>query len=175
MLEQALVEVQLPAGIIDTEHIVPGSIMPENCKLDATWNFQGIVTASGNELSAASFNNPRATSQAREVPQNPTRPISSYSSSQSAPVTAEPLEGEQDVIFLNALKKKVIYTLPPVSKSVGRKVFIKRTDKDPNQICRVLTYNDDKVDDTDGVELGAHQAVILIASSEQWHVFSKLH
>tara|TARA_R100001126_G_C4725599_1_gene101347 strand:+ start:33 stop:317 length:285 start_codon:yes stop_codon:yes gene_type:complete len=91
------------------------------------------------------------------------------------PQQVEDVDSEEEVIYLDALRRKVIYTLPAVAKSKGRKMYIKRIDKDPNNICRVVTRKDDKVDGTDGIVLTEGQAVILIASSEQWHVFAKLN
>ena len=112
MLEQALLEIRLPSGIVDTNNIVPGAIRPNNCKLDATWN------------------------------------------------------------FMNALKQTVTLILPIASKNIGRKIYVKRVDKDQTNLCRVLTTVAGKLDGTDGVELNVQESVILIASFTQWHVFS---
>ena len=96
-------------------------------------------------------------------------------SRQTVSSNASTAGSDEDVVYLDARRRKVIYTLPPVSKSLGRKVYVKRIDQDANNICRVVTNQDDKIDGTDGVVLTAGQAVILIASKDQWHVFAKLH
>ena len=163
MLEQALLEIRLPAGIVDSENIIPGSIRPQNCKMDANWNFTGNVSGGGIKVGGFS----------QTTTEQPSIAVSNYSDSETSSTTSEPQDSKEDIVFLNALKRKVIYTLPPVSKNVGRKMHIKRIDKDTTKICRILTYEDDKIDDTDRVELGAQQAVIVIASSTQWHVFAK--
>ena len=173
MLEQALLEIRLPAGIVDTDNIVPGSIRPENCAMSASWDFRGIVSADGNVLSGGSSN---LSKTAQPVDQTNQRKVSvdNYSQSYTEPETPKENDVDEIVVFLDALRRKIIYTLPPVSKSFGKKVYVKRTDKDTSRICRILTYENDKLDDTDGLELGVGQAVVLIASSEQWHVFSLL-
>tara|TARA_R100001594_G_scaffold121185_1_gene156972 strand:- start:1186 stop:1707 length:522 start_codon:yes stop_codon:yes gene_type:complete len=169
MLEEALLEVSLPAGIIDNDHIVPGSITPESCQLDADWDF------TGGRFDSAILSALNISTDTQDAQTPNSIATSSYGDTSSyTPTKTEDVEQSEEVIFLDALKRKVIYTLPPVAESVGRKMYIKRTDKDENNICRVLTYKDDKLDDTDGIELDAGQAVILIASSKQWHVFSFL-
>lgn len=175
MLEQALLEIRLPAGIIDTENIVPGSIRPENCKLDATWDFRGSISAGGNQLNGGIGGGSTDDEVTEQQPNRNVAQVDSYTNPYKAPSTNEPKTTQENIVFLDALKRKISYTLPPVAKSLGQKVYVKRIDKDQTKICRVLTYQDDKLDDTDGVELGVGQAVILIASSEQWHVFSKLN
>jgi len=53
-------------------------------------------------------------------------------------------------------------------------LYIKRIDKVTSNICRISASGSDKVDGEDRIDLTSQQAVILIASSSQWHVFSKL-
>ena len=179
MLESALLEITLPAGIIDTEHIIPGSIRPSNLKMDAEWVFQGALenTSGGYQV---------RTQQEETFNRQPSAAVSStdgYGSSSTSTTTtrqtvsssASTAGSDEDVIYLDARRRKVIYTLPSVSESLGRKVYVKRIDQDANNICRVVTDQDDKIDGTDGVVLTAGQAVILIASKDQWHVFAKLN
>ena len=177
MLESALLEITLPAGIIDTEHIIPGSIRPSNLKMDAEWVFQG-----GLENSSAGYQT--RTQEQEQLNRQPSAAVSStdyYGSAttsttrQTVSSNASTAGSDEDVVYLDARRRKVIYTLPPVSKSLGRKVYVKRIDQDANNICRVVTNQDDKIDGTDGVVLTEGQAVILIASKDQWHVFAKLH
>tara|TARA_R100001129_G_C5232051_1_gene222871 strand:- start:166 stop:714 length:549 start_codon:yes stop_codon:yes gene_type:complete len=182
MLEQALLEIRLPAGIVDSDNIVAGSITPQNCKLDADWDFTGsnaenpMLGGYGIASSRTARNNNGVATQNRQVSTSSYGSSSSSSStSMDTPQQVEDVDSEEEVIYLDALRRKVIYTLPAVAKSKGRKMYIKRIDKDPNNICRVVTRKDDKVDGTDGIVLTEGQAVILIASSEQWHVFAKLN
>mgnify|MGYP003647174309 CR=1 FL=1 len=161
MLEQALLEVRLPTGIVDTDNIIPGSIRPQNCKMDASWNFRGNVSAGGRLLNSL------------PIEESETETVSS-TVNEVVEVNDRASVGTADIYFLNALKRTVTLILPPVSNNVGRKIYVKRVDKDQSKICRVLTYASDKLDDTDGVELNSQEAVILIASSKQWHVFSRL-
>jgi len=162
MLEQALTEIRLPSGIVDADNIIPGSIRPQNCNMAATWNFGGGVTSNGvllgNPINITTEETQTVSSTVNEVVE----------------VNDRATVGTADIYFLNALKQTVTLILPPVSNNVGRKIYVKRVDKDQSKICRVLTYASDKLDDTDGVELNSQEAVILIASSKQWHVFSRL-
>lgn len=162
MLQKALSEIRLPSGIIDTNHIRPGSVRPSNCKMDATWNFVGNVTSNGVSLS----NPPVLRSVETQTSQSNQNEI--------VEVNHRAEVGSADIYFLNALKQSVVLLLPPASKNVGRKIYVKRVDKKQGAICRVVTTGSDKLDDTDGVELASTQAVIIIASSSAWHVFSKL-
>jgi len=173
MLEQALLEIRLPSGIVDTDNIVPGSIRPENCKLDASWNFKGIVSADGNVLSGAASVNETTEASDTEATQGSIA-VSNYSDTYTEPEINGTSTVAESVVFLDALRRKIIYTLPPVAKNFKKKVYVKRIDKDQTKICRIMTYEDDKLDDTDGLELGVGQAVVLIASADQWHVFSLL-
>jgi|TARA_R110001583_G_scaffold122501_1_gene273756 hypothetical protein len=162
MLEQALTEIRLPSGSVDADNIIPGSIRPQNCNMAATWNFSGGVTSNGvllgNPINITTEETQTVSSTVNEVVE----------------VNDRAIVGTADIYFLNALKQTVTLILPPVSNNVGRRIYVKRVDKDLSKICRVLTSGSDTLDDTDGVELVSHQAVILIASSKQWHVFSKL-
>tara|TARA_R100001163_G_scaffold65635_1_gene63650 strand:- start:1034 stop:1588 length:555 start_codon:yes stop_codon:yes gene_type:complete len=163
MLEQALLEVRLPAGIVDTDNIIPGSIRPQNCKMDATWNFRGNVSAGGKSL-----NNPSIVdTDEEEETENAANIVN-----QVVEVNERATVGTADIYFLNALKQTVTLTLPVASKNIGRKIYVKRVDKDQANICRVLTAEAGKLDGTDGIELNVQESVILIASSTQWHVFS---
>tara|TARA_R110000803_G_scaffold110323_2_gene178717 strand:- start:11448 stop:11990 length:543 start_codon:yes stop_codon:yes gene_type:complete len=159
MLEQALLEVRIPSGIIDTDNIIPGSIRPQNCKMDATWNFKGNVSAGGQLLNSAS-----ADETETEIVSNTVNEV--------VEVNGRAIVGTADIYFLNALKQTVTLTLPIASKNIGRKIYVKRVDKDQSNICRVLTAVAGKLDGTDGVELNVQESVILIASFTQWHVFS---
>ena len=159
MLEQALLEVRLPAGIIDTDNIIPGSIRPQNCKMDASWNFRGNVSAGGQSLNSL----PIQTTEPETV---------SNTVNEVVEVNDRATVGTADIYFLNALKQTVTLTLPIASKNIGRKIYVKRVDKDQTKLCRVLTAVAGKLDGTDGVELNVQESVILIASPTQWHVFS---
>ena len=167
MLQQALREIRLPGGIIDSDHIVPGSIDPSLCKMDAAWNFRGSVTAGSLRLN--------------DVQRKISSAVQKSEAKQSAVEKNKVVElddranaGEEDIYFLDARTNTNVLTLPPVAQNVGRKIYVKRIDKDKNKICRVITFGNDKLDDTCGIELDAKEAVILIASSQQWYVFSSL-
>ena len=171
MLEQALLEVPLPAGIIDTDHIVPGAIRPENCKLDAQWEFQS------NNFQRAP--RPLASTTTTTASQEPNKiSVDSYGGTSSYSVENEPVEEEEPesvekVVFLDAVRRKVIFTLPSAAKNSGVRVYVKRTDSDTNQICRIETFQDDKIDEDDRITLAALEAVILIADSGKWHLLSR--
>jgi len=160
MLEQALTEIRLPSGIVDADNIIPGSIRPQNCKMDATWNFSGGVTSNG-----ALLGNP--INVRTEEPETPSNTVNEV-----VEVNDRAIVGTADIYFLNALKRTVTLILPVASKNIGRKIYVKRVDKDQTKLCRVLTAVAGKLDGTDGVELNVQESVILIASSTQWHVFS---
>ena len=161
MLEQALLEVRLPAGIVDTDNIIPGSIRPQNCKMDASWNFKGNVSAGGQLLNSL---------QNEET--GPEKQNASNTVNEVVEVNDRATVGTADIYFLNALKQTVTLTLPIASKNIGRKIYVKRVDKDQTKLCRVLTAVAGRLDGTDGIELNVQESVILIASPTQWHVFS---
>jgi len=161
MLEQALLEVRLPAGIVDTDNIIPGSIRPQNCKMDATWNFRGNVSAGGQSLNSL----PIQTTEPETV---------SNTVNEVVEVNDRATVGTADIYFLNALKQTVTLTLPIASKNIGRKIYVKRIDKSEGKICRVLTTAGGKLDGKEGIELNPQESVILIASPTQWHVFSSV-
>lgn len=160
MLEQALLEVRLPAGIVDTNNIVPGAIRPNNCKLDAAWNFRGTLSAGGTVLNNLSTK--------KEAPDE-----AAINAAATATATETTTVGDEDIFFLNALKRKVLLTLPRASKNLGRKIYVKRVDSDASMICRIETTGNDKIDDDDRITLTARQGFILIASSDRWHIFAK--
>ena len=161
MLEKALSEVRLPAGIIDTDNIIPGSIRPSNCKLDASWDFTGSISANGSTLGA-------------EAVPDEEEDVESDVVNEVVEVNDRATVGTADIYFLNALKQTVTLTLPVASKNIGRKIYVKRVDEDQGKICRVLTTAGDKLDGEEGTELNPQESVILIASSTQWHVFSSV-
>ena len=161
MLEQALLEIRLPAGIVDTDHIVPNSIRPSNCKLDASWDFVGSISANGSSLG-----NDTNVEEPDEQTQNVFEEV--------VEVDGRALVGTANIYFLNALNRTVTLKLGQPSKNVGRKLFIKRVDSNKTGICRILAAESGDLDGTDGIELGTLESVILIASSTQWHIFSRI-
>ena len=172
MLEQALLEIRLPAGIVDTDNIVPGAVRPENCKLDANWDFRGILSSSGSTLSGSS---PRTTQTAQQDTTSTTDrgPINSYDDSSAESASVQEQTTEDEYIFLSALLRKVIYTLPPASKNTGKKIHVKRTDSDTTKICRIETFQDDKIDEDDRITLAALEAVIVFAQADKWHILCR--
>lgn len=170
MLEQALLEVPLPAGIIDTDHIIPGAIRPQNCKLDAEWAFNS------SDMQSVP---PAPTTQSTQTLESTTRTTvnlygatSSYSP-EPEPAAEQKQDVQEEVVFLDALKRKVIYTLPSAAKNENLRVYVKRTDSDTTKICRIETFQDDKIDDDDRITLAVLEAVILFAQSGKWHIFSR--
>jgi hypothetical protein len=160
MLEQALTEIRLPSGIVDSDNIVPGSVRPENCNLAATWNFSGNVSSNGVLLGFS------------VSPSTEENQTTSTKTNEVVEVDSRAFVGTADIYFLNALRQTVTLILPVAAQNTGRKIYVKRIDKNTSGICRVLTAPGDTLDDTDGVELNVQESVILIASSTQWHVFS---
>ena len=160
MLEQALTEIRLPTGIVDSDNIIPGSIRPQNCNLKATWDFSGNVSSNGVQLNA------------QRVSPSEEKQTTTSKTNEVVEVSNRAIAGSADIYFLNALKQTVTLILPVASKNTGRKIYVKRIDKNTSGIGRVLTAPGDTLDDTDGVELNVQESVILIASSTQWHVFS---
>jgi len=167
MLQQALREIRLPGGIIDSDHIVPGSIDPSLCNMDANWNFKGVVTAGAVRLNEIQ-------SRINKIVQDANQPEESQQKNRVVELDDRASAGDEDIYFLDARTNSNVLTLPPVAQNVGRKIYVKRIDKDSNKICRVITSGEDKLDDTSGIELDAKEAVILIASTKQWYVFSSL-
>lgn len=187
MLEQALLEIRLPAGIVDSNHIVPNSINPENCNLDASWDFRGNVFLASSmpsrskEVSqqAPSRTNDQRTAATSGYSGTTATNSSSSQVSTTSNIVNEVVEvdtrgvvGTADIYFMNALRRTVTLTLPVASQNIGRKIYVKRVDKEQTNLCRVLTVQSGKLDGTDGIELNVQESVILIASSTQWHVFS---
>jgi hypothetical protein len=127
MLEQALLEIRLPSGIVDTNNIVPGAIRPNNCKLDATWNFRGTVSAGGTVL-----NNLSTQADAGPEVKNASNTVNEV-----VEVNGRANVGTADIYFMNALKQTVTLILPIASKNIGRKIYVKRVDKDQTNLCRV--------------------------------------
>ena len=183
MLERALSEVVLPSGIVDSNNIKPNSITPTNCKLDASWDFRGSLSAGGyslnhiNEIIQSAVSEPEE--QTEEVKGPKFVELNHRANLKKYPDT--------DIFFLNAIQSGIVLVLPPASENSGRKLFFKRIDPAPpkslannnnvanNNICRIICTAPDKLDGTDGVELNSQQAVILVASSKHWYVFSKLN
>tara|TARA_R100000808_G_C2087761_1_gene109297 strand:- start:68 stop:622 length:555 start_codon:yes stop_codon:yes gene_type:complete len=168
MLERALREIKIPGGVINSDHIVPGSISPALCNLDASWNFKGNVSVGhvGINVLHRKINQVETKVNQQAQSQNEKNKIVELDDRANA--------GDEDIYFLDARTNTNVLTLPLSSKNVGRKIYVKRIDKDTTKICRVITSGNDELDDTCGIELTAQQAVILIASSKQWHVFSSL-
>ena len=173
MLERALNEVVLPSGIIDTNNIKPNAVTPNNCKLDASWEFGGIVSASGRRLNTVDRlidDRIAAADQEKQTVQEEKQEFVELFT--KADLNDYP---DADVFFLNCARSEIVLRLPLASDNKGRKLFFKRIDPAKNNICRILCTAPDKLDGTDGVELGSQEAVLLIASSKHWYVFSKLN
>ena len=166
-LEQALHEINIPSGIIEQNHIAPNSVNPSHCNLKAGWNFGANMRAGGTSVGSLKRRFDRLDERVVAVE-------NTGSAENIVEIDTRYKAGDEDIYFLDARINKVILSLPPVSKNIGRKIYIKRVDSNKNQICRVITQGKDKLDDTDGVELNAKEAVILIASTKQWYVFSRL-
>ena len=161
MLERALSEVRLPAGIVDSNNIVPGSIRPQDCNMDSHWNFRGSISSNGLQLGA----------------QPVTTEVQFFENKNIAEITGRHHVSnfeDTDIFFLDSKQKPTTLILPFAKTSPGRKLYIKRIDKVTSNICRISASGSDKVDGEDRIDLTSQQAVILIASSSQWHVFSKL-
>lgn len=165
ILEKALHEVRLPSGIIENDHIAPNSVNPSHCDLKAKWSFGSNFSSGGTSVSSIKRNLDSLNSRVLET-ENSTGSI--------VEIDRKAKVGEQDVYFLDATVNKVVLTLPSLSTNVGRKIHVKRIDSNKNQICRIITAGKDELDGTCGIELNSKEAVILIASSKQWHVFSRL-
>jgi len=165
MLLKALSEVRLPAGTVDSSSIIPGSIRPQHCVMSANWNFSGTVMSNGIPLGSSGKN----LIETQKEPNQENRNIAEIQGKRSCSNYPN-----VDIFFLNAQQQDTTLLLPLAKPNSGRKLYIKRVDKVVGNICRVLATGNDKVDGTDGVELQSTQAVILIPSSSQWHVFSKL-
>jgi hypothetical protein len=173
MLERALTEVVLPSGIIDTNNIKPNAVTPSNCKLDASWDFRGIVSAGGQKLNTVETLIDDRISETNQEKQDAEEQKPSFVELHTkADLNQYP---DTEVFFLNCVRSQIVLTLPRAFEHQGRKLFFKRIDPATNNICRILCTAPDKVDGTDGVELGSQEAVILIASSKHWYVFSKLN
>ena len=175
MLEEALLEISLPAGCIEADSIEPGSIGPDKCNLRADWNFRGGVAINGKNVGKAY---PSQVSQEQvEQPQRQTTTRSNYGSNYTSPDVVVSDEGSDDgsteVIFLDSLQRKVVYTLPPASKNSGKMLYVKRTDSQSANICRIETFQDDKIDDEERILLSAYESVVLIADSAKWHILSR--
>tara|TARA_R110001599_G_scaffold337886_1_gene556585 strand:- start:1753 stop:2298 length:546 start_codon:yes stop_codon:yes gene_type:complete len=165
ILEKALHEVRLPSGIIENDHIAPNSVNPSHCDLKAKWSFGSNFSSGGTSVSLMK----------RKLDSLSSRVLEAESSTESIVETDQKIKvGKEDVYFLDATVNKVVLTLPSLSTNVGRKIYVKRMDSNKNQICRVITAGKDELDGTCGIELNSKEAVILIASSKQWHVFSRL-
>ena len=168
MLQRALRDIRLPGGIIDSDHIVPGSINPTLCMMDANWEFRGRLTSNSIELDKIVSINRREVQELQSQQTTEKQNEEIIELRESAPASTE------DVYFLDARTNKTVLTLPLAAKNVGRKIYVKRIDQDTTKICRVVTSEKDTIDDASLIELTAKDALILIASSKQWHVFSNL-
>lgn len=173
MLEQALLEVPLPAGIIDTDQIVPGAIRPENCKLDADWRFSSIQLETVPQGVASINSTSTETTEPNRLPVSSYGSTSSYTADETTGQAEAGVESTEEVVFLNALVRKVVYTLPQAAKNPGLRLYVKRTDQDANQICRIETFQDDKIDYADRITLAALESVILFSDSGKWHILSR--
>ena len=139
MLEKALVEIRLPAGIVDTENIRQGCIRPENCNLDAEWDLPGT----GGSSSSQQIDSPKVATR------------------------------NKIVIFLDVSKRQSAYTLPPALNTPNIMFYIKRVDQDLSKTCRIETFEDDKIDNEERIIMSVHEAVILVAAFDKWHILSR--
>tara|TARA_R100001126_G_scaffold14134_1_gene6530 strand:- start:204 stop:866 length:663 start_codon:yes stop_codon:yes gene_type:complete len=175
MLEEALLEISLPAGCIEADSIEPGSISPDKCDMRADWKFQGLVSINGVNVSR-SYPQPQ-TVQTEQKTQQPTVSTSGYgninTSTQTVVSENKSENNGAEVVFLDSLQRKVVYTLPPASKNSGKMLYVKRTDSQSNNICRIETFEDDKIDDIERIMLSTHESVVLIADSAKWHILSR--
>jgi|TARA_R100000329_G_scaffold151458_1_gene147696 hypothetical protein len=173
MLERALSEIRLPPGIVDTDNIKQNAVTPSNCRLSASWEFSGLVSAGGRRLNTVDkLVDDLITERDQEAQDQEQEKQLFVELENKADLNQYP---DADVFFLNCVRSAITLRLPPASEHQGRKLFFKRIDPATNNICRILCTAPDKLDGTDGVELGSKQAVILIASSKHWYVFSKLN
>lgn len=97
MLEQALTEIRLPSGIVDSDNIIPGSVRPENCNLAATWNFSGNVSSNGVLLGHS---------------MSPTEETQTVSKTvnEVVEISDRAVVGTADIYFLNALRQTVTHS-----------------------------------------------------------------
>ena len=188
MLEEALLEIPLPSGIIDSDQIIPGSIRPQDCKLDADWNFEGNISASGVSLGGRGPGGPglavsEIQSEATGTTQNQgslaTSGSGSYGSTNSSSTNTTPSLNQTsngtstEVVLLDALREKIIYTLPPAAKNPNKMLYVKRVDTQSRNICRIETFEDDKIDSEERIIMAVQEAVVLIAASGKWHILSR--
>ena len=175
MLEKALLEISFPAGIIDSEAISEGSIRPENCDLNASWTFSGNLFARNFVRKSEQNNTLRTTRPDDETEGLAVSGSDSYVSpeSESTPNVNDSNSSQSKTIFLDALKKTVIYTLPSSLKNSGQMLYVKRVDTQHRNICRIETFEDDKIDSEERIMMAVQEAVVLIAASGKWHILSR--
>ena len=172
LLEKALLEIRLPAGIVDTDQIIPGCIRPENCDLDATWNFRGSVSLGSNMPKSISQEDEEENVQG-SLATGGYSGSTSNSGSTSASVNVGDNQSQELVVFLDAVRGDIIHTLPSAMKNNRLKAHIKRIDLNDRNICRIETFQDDKIDNEERIIMSVHEAVILIADSGKWHILSR--
>lgn len=174
MLEEVLLDSGLPTGVVDADSISPGSIEPSSCNLSGNWDFRGKVSIRGRSvLSSGSSRNIPKQKQDDVDQQDIVRTDSYGNTIPSQTNDATKTEASTEVVFLNSLHQKTIYTLPPASKNLGKMLYVKRTDVQAENICRVETFQDDKIDNEERLDMSIKESVMLVADSGHWHILSR--
>lgn len=154
----ALSVADIPLGVIGGDHIADGSIQPENCALDASWDFSGGI--SSPSLSMANSAASAALSRSAR-----------YSLSTRIVYDHHKLGGES-VLLVNANKKVLNVTLPPAGSSKNRVYFIKRVDDNKQSDCTVVPARGDKIDFVTSISVPERGCIMCISSGEDWHILS---
>lgn len=154
----ALEVADIPSGVINGDNIEDGSILPENCALDASWDFSGGISSPGLSRMEAG----RAVTQ----PQPQTYKLSIAETSDNHAL------GNKSVLLANAQKKSISILLPPASKNKEKTYFIKRVDDNKQTACVVIPTRGDKVDLVTSISIPERGCIMCISSGEDWHILS---
>tara|TARA_R110000824_G_scaffold84582_7_gene210894 strand:- start:7494 stop:8039 length:546 start_codon:yes stop_codon:yes gene_type:complete len=158
-VETALEFVDIPEGAIDGESIASGSITPDKCNLETSWEFTG-------DVSSPSIRSPTAgvDRKVQEAIKKQTLRITKVSRHHKL--------SDESVVLVNAHKKAVSIALPPASDNENRVYHVKRVDDNTQSSCVLVPARGDKIDLVASISIPERGCITCISSGDGWHVLS---
>jgi hypothetical protein len=154
----ALEVADIPSGVISGSNIADGSILPENCALDAGWDFSGGISSPEISRMRASQSAQRTRSRGSDF------------------VIVETADnhklGKESLLIANAQKKSITIVLPPAAQNEKKTYYIKRADDNKQTVCVVVPTRGDKIDLVTSISIPARGCILCVSSGENWYILS---